>query len=395
MLGSAAWRSLKTRLRSALVAARARALAGETSSHDRWWTAALDRLDRARPPVQHEAEEFAAYAIEEVASAPPGIAEMIRALIGRVKAWALRTFGQQWGSVTPQQLKALAVAALRGWALGNRQTARGGASSSRTMASLLPEALTEIDAVAKGKEPDRSITVSMGSEVLGALGVPKGRITLSADVIWKAISDHKTTPAQTKAVLGALDDPAMVFGSRTQKNALVLVSDVQTREGIGVIALHIEPVIGRPEHRIASIHGRRGSQIETSLSEGLLRYIDKEKAAALPLSTGLLLPKELTARRPRQKILQPRDVFKTWPKASITEGIFNSVAPVAVPHPQTIRASLRDRIRAATTQAMPTLLATVPLRPLLTEIARDIPSAREYLRQKQAMDTLRDEWHAT
>jgi hypothetical protein len=39
-------------------------------------------------------------------------------------------------------------------------------------------------------------------------------------------------------------------------------------------------------------------------------------------------------------------------------------------------------------------LATVPLRPLLTEIARDIPSAREYLRQKQAMDTLRDEWHA-
>jgi hypothetical protein len=40
-------------------------------------------------------------------------------------------------------------------------------------------------------------------------------------------------------------------------------------------------------------------------------------------------------------------------------------------------------------------LATVPLRPLLTEIARDIPSAREYLRQKQAMDTLRDEWHAT
>jgi hypothetical protein len=344
--------------------------------------------------VQHEAEEFAAYAIEEVASAPPGIAEMIRALIGRVKAWALRTFGQQWGSVTPQQLKALAVTALRGWALGNRQTARGGASSSRAMTSLLPEAFTEIDAVAKGKEPDRPITVSMGSEVLGALGVPKGRITLSADVIWKAISDHKTTPAQIKGVLGALDDPAMVFGSRTQKDALVLVSDVQTREGIGVIALHIEPVTGRREHRIASIYGKRGVAFAEWVSDGLLRYIDKEKTAALSLSTGLQLPKELTARRPGQKILQPRDVFKTGPKASITEGIFYSVAPAAVPHPQTIRASLRDRIRAATTQAMPTLLATVPLRPLLTEIARDIPSAREYLRQKQAMDTLRDEWHA-
>jgi hypothetical protein len=100
------------------------------------------------------------------------------------------------------------------------------------------------------------------------------------------------------------------------------------------------------------------------------------------------------ARREGPELFQSLVRLRSELRGAPQRDIFYSVAPVAVPHPQTIRASLRDRIRAATTQAMPALLATVPLRPLLTEIARDIPSAREYLRQKQAMDTLRDEWHA-
>jgi len=39
-------------------------------------------------------------------------------------------------------------------------------------------------------------------------------------------------------------------------------------------------------------------------------------------------------------------------------------------------------------------LNIVPLRPMLTEIAKDIPAARTYLRIKDQMDAMRNEWHA-
>ena len=40
------------------------------------------------------------------------------------------------------------------------------------------------------------------------------------------------------------------------------------------------------------------------------------------------------------------------------------------------------------------LLGLVPLRPLLSEMAGNIPAAQDYLQLKQAMDTVRDQWHA-
>ncbi|MCE7797848.1 PLxRFG domain-containing protein [Sphingobium sufflavum] len=40
------------------------------------------------------------------------------------------------------------------------------------------------------------------------------------------------------------------------------------------------------------------------------------------------------------------------------------------------------------------ILAAVPLRPLLAELAAPLPAAQEYLRLKQAMDQMRDSWHA-
>jgi len=39
-------------------------------------------------------------------------------------------------------------------------------------------------------------------------------------------------------------------------------------------------------------------------------------------------------------------------------------------------------------------LGLIPLRPMLTELAKDIPAARTYLRVKDAMDALRNKWHA-
>ncbi len=46
------------------------------------------------------------------------------------------------------------------------------------------------------------------------------------------------------------------------------------------------------------------------------------------------------------------------------------------------------------TQTMPKLLATVPMRPLVTELGTEMPSAGDYMTLKQAMDAMRSEWHA-
>ena len=58
-------------------------------------------------------EEFGAYTIEHYEQAPAAFRKWVDDLIGAIKAWLLRRFGIQAGQVTPAQLRALAVAALR------------------------------------------------------------------------------------------------------------------------------------------------------------------------------------------------------------------------------------------------------------------------------------------
>lgn len=58
-------------------------------------------------------EEFGAYTIEEYEKAPAAAKRWVDDLLGTFKAWMLRRFGRQFGHVTPAELRALAVAALR------------------------------------------------------------------------------------------------------------------------------------------------------------------------------------------------------------------------------------------------------------------------------------------
>ncbi|AEY69616.1 putative DNA methylase [Erwinia phage PEp14] len=47
-----------------------------------------------------------------------------------------------------------------------------------------------------------------------------------------------------------------------------------------------------------------------------------------------------------------------------------------------------------TTQAMQKGLAVLPMRPLITELGKNLPAAGDYMRLKQSMDAMRSEWHA-
>jgi len=59
------------------------------------------------------AEEFGAYAIEELENAPRAAKSWAANMLGHVKAWARRRFGVQLGKLTPEELRALAIAALK------------------------------------------------------------------------------------------------------------------------------------------------------------------------------------------------------------------------------------------------------------------------------------------
>jgi N12 class adenine-specific DNA methylase len=89
-------------------------------------------------------EEFAAYAIEEQASAPAALSKWVDDLLGAIKAWALRRFGRQLGAVTPAQLKAIAKAALSAAAPdGGPRPAM--ASRRRSIAARTTAAAAKID----------------------------------------------------------------------------------------------------------------------------------------------------------------------------------------------------------------------------------------------------------
>lgn len=112
LLGSSQWRQLMIRL------------AGLFRQFEQSKGRAREFFDAARARVQQaeeagdrlteglRIEEFAAYAIEEHATAPAALAKWVDDLIGAVKAWALRRFGRQIGTITPAQLAAIARQAL-------------------------------------------------------------------------------------------------------------------------------------------------------------------------------------------------------------------------------------------------------------------------------------------
>lgn len=56
--------------------------------------------------------------------------------------------------------------------------------------------------------------------------------------------------------------------------------------------------------------------------------------------------------------------------------------------------SFKNLTTDKTTDAMSKGLAVIPMRPLIQELGRNMPSAAEYLRLKQSMDAMRNKWHA-
>jgi len=91
----------------------------------KFFDAARLSVERTGAAGELAVEEFGAYAIEAYEAAPRTVQRWAQNVIGAVKAWMLTRFGRQIGTVTPAQLRALAVAALKD------KTGTGTASAGR------------------------------------------------------------------------------------------------------------------------------------------------------------------------------------------------------------------------------------------------------------------------
>lgn len=145
LVGEAAWGKLMTRLDGLL-----RQSERSTGRAREFYDAASKRMRAAAHAGDARvmnAEEFGAYAIEEYASAPAAIRAWVDDVMGAIKAWMLRRFGTQLGAVTPAQLRALAVAALRSEPRAGGDAPRNSvkAPMNPAEAGLTPPAPTRFD----------------------------------------------------------------------------------------------------------------------------------------------------------------------------------------------------------------------------------------------------------
>lgn len=87
--------------------------APEGSATNEFYKKAVRRVEGAKTKEAQQVEEFGAYAITAFELAPRSVRKWVQEFIGNVKAWMLRRLGIQAGDITPAQLRAMAVQALR------------------------------------------------------------------------------------------------------------------------------------------------------------------------------------------------------------------------------------------------------------------------------------------
>ena len=145
------------------------------------------------------------------------------------------------------------------------------------------------------------ISIGKPSAVLSAVGVPDLPIIISKDAIKKATNGvkHVIPMSIVENLPEILANPVMVLNSRTEKNALVVLSEFKNDAGESImIALHLgENTKKISVNRIASVYGKNDDNFFiTDVRKGNARYINEEKAREWTQSSGLQLPREAFPR---------------------------------------------------------------------------------------------------
>ena len=164
--------------------------------------------------------------------------------------------------------------------------------------------IRQINAWKEGKlKPTALVKVGKPGTILRALNVPE------ADIIIEQSTLGKVTSPETKVINGRkghdiplgivktiphyLNDPLMIFKSRTQNNALVILTNTYDRINRPIlIVLHLFKLKNRiTVNEIASAYGRNKAKafIKNNIKEGNLLYFDKKRSLKWGTRRGLQL----------------------------------------------------------------------------------------------------------
>lgn len=164
---------------------------------------------------------------------------------------------------------------------------------------------------------DLTVQVGRTPPVLRHLGAPDLPVSISRDIIRKAINDvkHHVEMDTIEKLPELMHDPLAVYDSATQDNALVLWLDAVDRKGNPVLAaVHMNNKSHLIEiNRIASVYGTDGgmNKINKMERDGLALYRSDKLNPDGSLYRGLQLPKgDRTSQGSGTKVLQPDDIRK-------------------------------------------------------------------------------------
>ncbi len=247
-----------------------------------------------------------------------------------------------------------------------------------------------IDAIARGKENKGLFVAGETPDVLSALGLSGDHLTITPDVVWKAIDKHGLTPADIKAAIADAYNPLMVFRHDTGSlNSVGRTFDHHGRPMVLSASVWAAPSKKIVVTDIRTIHGKDGTGfIAKWIDEGKLKYWDKSGTGVWLSSTqansGRITTQGYVVRLPvppKKGILQPADVFKPVQEDTPPEG---SKYSLNIP-----TEAVTDWAKGKSTDLTPALLATVPLN-YFSELKRpNMLAVDRYLKIKRDMDTYR------
>jgi len=153
--------------------------------------------------------------------------------------------------------------------------------------------------------------------VLQKIGADNLPVIMTQKVMEKVTGGkHDVGLTEIKNLPQHLADPVMVFRSATQKNALVVLTEMVDKNGDSVVcALHLNKTEKHINvNRIASVYGKENidSFVRKQAKAGNLLYMDKKKCQQWSRSRGLQLPKLADTITDNNNILQKSDIVNSY-----------------------------------------------------------------------------------
>lgn len=168
----------------------------------------------------------------------------------------------------------------------------------------------------RNKTLDRRQSIALGGTPPPLLlaGAEDRPLVIGPAVLDKVAQDlHRVPVSELARLPAALADPVAVLQSRTQPEALVVLTELQEQGKPVLVAIHLNAREGRTEvNRIASLYGKPRPAVAQMFEDGLARYVNEGKSRAWFRSSGLQLPTE-GSKRGNPTLATERDLVNHEP----------------------------------------------------------------------------------